>query len=49
VLLLTNGNLSTLVDSEAVAVRTFPASRHHEDVVAVITEDGLELVGLLDM
>lgn len=46
-LLLTDGNLSTLVDSEVISVKTFPTSRHYENVVAVVTEEGLELIGFL--
>lgn len=37
-----------LLDSPALSVRTFPRSRRYRNLVSVVTEEGLFLIGLFD-
>jgi hypothetical protein len=48
VLLLVRNKLSTLVATQALSVRTFMRSKRFQNLVAVITEEGILLSGIFD-
>src|SRR5262249_38549410 len=42
------GKSTTLLPTEAVLVRTFPKSKRFQNLVVIVTEDGLFLMSVLD-
>lgn len=46
--LLENSQLITLVEGEALSVKSFPGSRRFQNLLTVVTEDGVHLVSLFD-